>query len=226
MKHKFVKITARISLVLILILLLICFVSCGSTKTRKSNLQQTKEKETEISSKKKADSIRIKDSLAIFDKSNKIETETTKNETEIKTKVVLTPEKDSVTGKLKPAKYTEKTNGKTTTEITIDGNGTVTVETNKKTTEEKFESKIEKKETSKIKTKDLVSFNNSLELKEKVKEDLTIKEAEEIKKKNNLPFFFTWWFWLLIIIILIILYYFDKRFSIFGKIKTFFNNKI
>jgi len=226
MKHKTMKFIARLLMIAFFAICILVFVSCGSTKSTKSKIEETKTKQIKLALKQRADSIRIKDSLSVIEQTSKKEAESTKTETETKTKVVLTPEKDSITGKFKPSKYTEKVNGKTTTEITIDGNGQVTVETNKKTTEEKSSTQSETKETSQTKTKDSSSAKNSTDLKLDQKDDLSRKESSEIKKKNNLPFFLTWWFWIVILIIFIILRYLNKRFFIFDKIFIFLKESL
>lgn len=209
---------------LTLLLLSIILISCGSSKKTTTNSAITTENSSLNEKEKKVLENKVeKDTSSVKSSNLKTDNSSTTTVKDKKTKIVLKTEKDSL-GNTKPAHYKEVVNGKTKTEISINGKGEVLVETSETTTEKS-------ENTSKTLKDSLVNSGTTTTKHKSIKEkDIALnqeKKASTLNKqiKKNTFFLFQWWFWLLVILAIVFFLYLQKRFQWFFKLKSIFNKK-
>lgn len=209
--------------ILVLLATTVLLTSCGSTKKTKSVTNESKKTDLAINSEIKENKKEVVDTTSSKKAAETTEKTSDTKKTEVKTKIVLQTEKDSA-GNLKPAKYTNKQNGKVKSEITITGNGQVIVETTETDTSEKSTSNSEKTEKINSSSKKESNHNKTSTIDIKANEEIN-KSQLDISKKTSNFFLFQWWFWLIIIIIALFFWWLNKKFFIFGRIKNLINPK-
>lgn len=209
--------------ILVLLATTVLLTSCGSTKKTKSVTNESKKTDLAINSEIKETKKEVVDTTSSKKAAETTEKTTDTKKTEVKTKVVLQTEKDSA-GNLKPAKYTNKQNGKVKSEITITGNGQVIVETTETDTSEKSTSNSEKNEKINSSSKKESNHDKSTKIDIRANET-TDKRQLDISKKTSNFFLFQWWFWLIVVIIALFFWWLNKKFFIFGRIKNLINPK-
>lgn len=213
----------KTKILVILIATIVLLTSCGSIKKTKSITNESKKTDLAINSDIKESKKEVVDTTSSKKAAENTEKTSDTKKTEVKTKVVLQTEKDSA-GNLKPAKYTNKQNGKVKSEITITGNGQVIVETTETDISEKSTSNSDKTEI--IDSSSKKESNHHKNTKIDIRANETIDKMQlDISKKTSNFFLFQWWFWLIVVIIALFFWWLNKKFFIFGRIKKLINPK-
>jgi len=195
---------------IIYLVLLISLISCNSTKKTIKNEEIKKNSEVSYDSiiqliKKQMDLVKVK---IATDNSSSLNSDITK------TKVILTPTKDTLTGKYEKSTYSYTTNNQKT-DVSISGKGEVIIET---------ENKIIKETENYNKYVDslnLSSLNESTNLNKNLnsKEDYNLN-SKELNSKKATNIIFQWWFWLIILILFIIYLFIRYKKDFLNKIKS------